>query len=238
MSTISIKIRAEELGKSIDNIADGVEQALQNAVSQLATAAYSEAIRLANQRLHQTKQDYINSLEFTKLDDNVYAITLKGQSANATEDGYSGFDMKPGLLSGPKAKIAQDGTRFNTIPLRTEPYSQAPASDKVKNMRDAVRTLIGERGLDKIIKDPSTGIAKQGIVARVYDTGVKDMEGLVKVQRNYGKSTSSYYMTFRTVSDRSSANSWKHPGYSGAHIFPDVEHYIEEQLDQILRTLL
>ncbi len=237
MTTIDVSLRAADLGKELENISAEVEATFKLAVAGLAQSAYSEVIRLANQRLKSTKQDYVNAVTFESVGENIYVITLNGKAANATEDGYGSFDMKPGLLSGPNSKVTAKGTRFNTVPFSYQPNSNAPAGQKILDLRSAVKALIKDRGIDKIIKNPS-GEPKQGIVARLSNTGIKNLEGLVKIQKQYGKTTQSTYMTFRRVSSNSDASKWIHPGYQGARIFPDVERFIEQDLDRIIMSIL
>lgn len=237
MTTIDIKIRADLLGKTLENMSKQMEQDINQAVDDLATAAYSEAIRLAQARLVGSQADYIKGLTFEKIGKDLYVISLHGDGPNALEEGFASFDMKPGLLSGPKAKVTAKGTRFNTVPFVHQPYSQTPASAAVKDMRDAVQKLIKDRKLNKTVRD-ATGKPRQGIVATLHNTGIKDLEGLVKIQKGYGKTTQSTYMTFRRVSSNSDPTAWIHPGYKGAHIFPEVVRYVERELDNILKAIL
>ncbi len=237
MGTISIQLNAEALGKSLKNLSIETTTTLQSAVASLAQGAYSEAIRLANERLKTTRQDYINALEFESIGDNIYVITLKGEHANAIEDGYASYDQKPGLLAGPNAKVNAKGGKYNTVPFYHTPTSKAPVNTKMTNLREAVQKLLKDRDLNKIIKD-DTGQPLQGVVARITDTGIRDLEGLIKVQKQYGKRTQSSYVTFRRVGENSDPSKWMHPGYGGCHIFTDVENFINRELDNILKAIL
>ena len=238
MATINVRIKAEALGKSIEKMSQETQDLLQESVASLATAAYSEAIRLAQAKLKTTQRDYVNALQFEKIDDNVYIITLSGPAANAIENGWGSFDMKPGLLAGPNSKVTKKGTRYNTVPFSYQPTSNAPLSPKNEELRSSLRDVIKANGLSKIIKNQATGKPLEGIVARVKNTGIKNLDGLVKIQKTYGNKTQSTYMTFRRVSTNSKAGSWMHPGYAGAKIFPMVEQFIESQLDVILSSIL
>lgn len=148
-----------------------------------------------------------------------------------------GFDQKPGLLNGPKAKVSKKGIIYNTIPFSHSPYSKAPLNEKGTQLRNDLLRVIKANNLDKIIKD-SSGTPKQGVVARLKNTGVKNLEGLLKIQKTYDKATQSKYVSFRRVSENSPSTSWNHPGYKGAHIFDDLEKYIDNQVDVIINALL
>lgn len=237
MANINITMKLEDLGKDIDQLADATKESIQLAISQLATAAYSEAIRKAQERLKTSKQDYINALDFEKLGDNIYVISLKGDHANAIEDGYGTFDMKPGLINGPKSKVSAKGTRYNTVPFYHRPSSRSPLGARQEELRTALRDVIAKHKLSKIVKDKA-GVPMQGIVARIKNTGVKDLDGLVKIQKTYEKKTESYYMTFRRVSSNSDPTKWIHPGFEGVHIFDYLEKYIDVEVDRILAAIL
>ncbi|HMV01704.1 MAG TPA: hypothetical protein PLJ37_01130 [Chitinophagales bacterium] len=234
---INFRIRAEELGKSFEGISAEVEATLNTAIAQLAQATYSEGIRLAQQRLKTSKQDYIRSLNLYDIGNNIYIISLTGDQANYIENGWQSFDQKPGLLNGPKAKVSKKGTIYNTIPFTHNPYSKAPLNEKGTQLRSDLLKVIKANNLDKIIQD-ATGSPRQGIVARLKNTGVRNLEGLVKIQKTYDKATQSKYISFRRVSENSPNSSWIHPGYAGAHIFDDLEKYIDQQVDTIINAIL
>jgi len=40
----------------------------------------------------------------------------------AIEKGYASFDMKPGLLAGPKHKTGKSGNPYTTVPFLSVPY--------------------------------------------------------------------------------------------------------------------
>ncbi len=250
MPTIDFYLKAEELGKDISNLSDEIEAAINQAVSDVAKGAYAEAIRLANKKLKTTRQDYVQALRLEQIDDNIYILSLDGRLANATEDGYGTFDMKPGLINGPKSKVSKEGFRYNTVPFFHSPNSKAPLSDYGEFLRSQVKEIIKKNKLNRVFKNPDGGKPLQGVVARVKNTGIKDLEGLVKIQKTYEKTTQSIYMTFRRVSSKSGlpdpqrqilmgpSDAWIHPGYQGAKIFPLIEDYIQEEFENIITTLL
>lgn len=235
---IKVSIEAEKLGKSLDNLSKELEQALYNAVDELAFAAKDRAIQLAQSKLKTTREDYINGLTLEKIDENIWLLSLQGDLPNAVEDGWPSFDQKSGLINGPKSKIGKNGSRYNTVPFQIRPYSETPLNQRSSNLRDIAKSIIKERKLDRIFKDTNTGLPKQGIVARVRNTGIKDLEGMVKVQKTYNKITQSQYFTFRRVSSNSDPSKWIHPGYNGARIFPMIEEFIKSELEHILSKLL
>lgn len=84
----------------------------------------AEIIRLANERLHLSSEDYIQGLQPARYHDpnagsGVFSsIVLTGWLPNAVEHGWSGGDMKEALLKGRNAKVTPKGVRYNTVPFR------------------------------------------------------------------------------------------------------------------------
>jgi len=152
----------------------------------------------------------------------------------------SSYDMKPGLLSGPKAKVSKDGSRYNIIPFQHKPSSkiQYGAGSRKQEQQNELRNVVKNYGLDKIIRG-SRNKALQGKVKTLKALGIhNNLQGLTKYQKKYGKVTQSTYFTFRVVSDKSDPGSWMNPGYKGANIFPELEQFVSEETTNILQKVL
>jgi hypothetical protein len=80
----------------------------------------------------------------------------------------------------------------------------------------------------------------------------KNLVGLTSIQYKAGRSIKTGYMTWRTASEKTlnewtktkagragkmRKGTWIHPGFSGAHIFPELERFAKEALDRELRRL-
>lgn len=50
-------------------------------------------------------------------------------------------------------------------------------------------------------------------------------EGAMRHEQTYKRATQAFHGTMRTISTNQ-PEGWIHPGYSGAHLLPEVEHYI------------
>lgn len=230
-------MRAEELGKSLENASKEIQAAVQIAVAQTARATFNNGVRLVNQKLKTSKADYLNNFFLDKLSDTSYVIWLQGKIPNMIESGFDSFDIKEGLLRSTKAKTGKDGKKWITVPFRIKPFSTAPLNLRQTLIRENALQNIKNQGLLKSIK--VGGNALQGIVAKLKNTGRSETEGMVKIQKTYEKRTSSTYMTFRRVSENSPAYSWLHPGWRpGAQIFPAMEQYLTSEIDNIIQKLL
>lgn len=250
---INISTNAGNLGKSLEVIPDEINDLLQDEIQKAvrATLAYGE--NRAREKLHTSQADYLNGLD-THTEGHTYYITLDGDFANAIEDGFPGYNMIQGLVNGPNSKVSKKGVRYNTVPLRIQPYSKSAfssseAGKRQVGIRKAALKLIKERGITKTQLNPNgtlkigyfdakAGKFKGQVAARLKNTGNKYLEGLTKIQYPYQKAIQSYYMTFRRVSENTSKDKWNHPGYpDGAKIFPEMADYLNREIDNIIEKL-
>lgn len=78
-------------------------------------------------------QRYARSIRVVRRDDSSYEVRSDYDKAKKIEDGYASFDMKPGLLSGPKARVTKDGLgMYTTIPFRA--FTVANISDPKRSV--------------------------------------------------------------------------------------------------------
>ena len=68
----------------------------------------------ASEELYSTKEAYIQAIN---IDDNVVTLDTSDFVVNMVEDGVESFDMKPGLLSGPKVKVNKQGKKYASVPI-------------------------------------------------------------------------------------------------------------------------
>lgn len=255
---IDVQVIARDAQIKLESISAEMEAQFQVALRKVVTAAYNETKRLATERLKTTQKDYLKALRFDILGPNTYLIQLSdddkqehGLPPSWLEGGFAAFDMKPGMLKGPRSRAAKGGGRYNIIPFKHSP-SATPTTMGQAIQQQGLKSIIREKKLSQISRD-ANGKPKDGIVARlnpgtkygqmsdktkrILGTNAKNLEGLVKVQKNYGKATQSQYFTFRVVSSKSKASSWLHPGFEGAHIFPTVERYIGQEIRKVMEGL-
>jgi hypothetical protein len=129
--------------------------------------------------------------------------------------------------------------RYAAVPFEKKPFS----GEKSGNLAQDIKKLVAknrqgkEQKLTKTFKD-EFGNPLAGKVARVGEVRENpSLSGLTKFQYvNPSGRVSSVYMTFRTVSDKSSG--WQHPGFEGYNLFKQVEEYVESELENIVNTLL
>lgn len=254
MSDISIKIKAEELQKSLDNLAPQVEEELREAVANVSQAAYASMVSQVQSMSMDPKnrQDYLRGLNYTKIDDSNFLIYLDGDWANQLEEGFGPYSIKEKLLSSDKTvgvgkragepwvRTSKKGKRYAAVPFEHKPFSgekfnSGDLANEIKKLT-AMNRQGKEQRLTKVFKDLD-GRPLSGKVASVQNTENPNLAGITKYQQvgDSGK-VSSIYMTFRMVHEDSTG--WQHSGHPGYNLFKTAEEYVERELENIINTLL
>lgn len=245
MANFSIKAKAEQLGLDFAKLTDDLARDMVATVHQLAASTYNKAVELANQRLHGTRQDYINALHFGQESAGVWVVYLD-PDANDLEDGYDSFQMLPKLAMGPKSKPLKDGSgRYVVIPMRQRMSPLNPSNPKQADLASRLKELSKMRKWEKVKEGVSGTTGKYTTVERMK--AAKDdhpyLKGLTRI-REYNKKgdkapSSSAYFTYRTASTKQDASKhWVHPGFKGAQIFPELEKWVDFELENILVEFL
>lgn len=253
MTDISFKIRAEQLGKTLENLAPQVEDEINQAVKNLAHAAYTAiAAKVQNSSMSDSSRaDYLNGLKFSDLGEDAYLIHLDGEWANKLENGFGSYSIRDVLLKskktvgvGPRAgepwvRTAKDGHKWAIVPFEHKPHAN-PSGDLGKDIKNLMAKGVNGQvqNIDKIFKN-ADGNAIHGKVASVNasDTTNPNLAGLTKFQHVHksGK-VSSIYMTFRGISE--TGKDWVHPGSPGRQYFEEARRFIEKEMDNIINTLI
>lgn len=253
MADISLKIVAGRLGKSLENLASRVENELNDAVANLANAAYTAMIsRVQGMSMNEgNRQDYLKSLRFQKLGNDSYLIYIYGDWANKLEQGYGSYSIRDQLLKSTKTvsvgsragqpwvRKAKDGHKWAIVPFghkqNTKGAKGGDLATDIKQMM--VKNSSGKKQkLSQIFKDID-GNPIHGKVATVSDSNNPKFEGLTKYQYVHPSgSVSSVYTTYRGVSEN--GKDWVHPGHKGYQLFREAEKYVESEMENIINTIL
>lgn len=253
MADISFKMRAEALGKTLENLAPQIEEEINQAVKNLAHAAYTAmTAKIQSMSISdKSRKDYLKGLKFEDLGDDAYLIVLDGEWANKLEQGYGSYSIRDALLKSKKivgvgsrsgepwVRTSKEGHKYAAVPFEHKPHAN-PTGDLGRDIKNlmAKGTNGQVQSLDKIFKN-ADGKAINGKVATVSasDTTNPNLAGLTKYQHVHpsGK-VSSVYMTYRMVSEN--GKDWVHPGSSGYQLFKEAQDYVEKEMDNIIKTLI
>jgi hypothetical protein len=257
MAEINITIKAGLLGKSLEDLSVEIEQQLEEDIRNVVKMGYASIEGTAELGLHSSRQDYMSGLKLHELAPNEYLIVLEGKFPNALESGYSGFDVKEGMLNSKKVvstgtrsgqpwvQQSKEGQRYAHVPFQQRPFSKeaqsADLGSAIKKLK-AVNKQGEEQRFTKIFSDEN-GNPMSGKVAKVDKVkGFPELDNITKYQKvtKNGKTgvdvVQSIYMTYRTVSDN--GGDWMHPGFAGLKAFDDAEAWMDSQIDDILNRLL
>ncbi|MFX4302983.1 hypothetical protein ACOJUR_12125 [Alicyclobacillus tolerans] len=156
------------------------------------------------------------------------------------ENGKPPYDMKPGMINGPRSRPLNDGTgRYNIIPFK----------HNLDDLPDAVAEMASTLTLSKII---GQFMDEENKLRNIYswgtDTGDTSKWMPVETKPQIGGMTGPYmhkaskgsnmyrfkdnnFITFRTVSSHSSPDSWWHPGTPSNPVMQSVEDYVRPHVE-------
>lgn len=157
------------------------------------------------------------------------------------ENGFSSFDMKPGLLNGPKSRPTANGKgRFNTVPFRH--YTPQANSSISVNLKMPTDVYSQAKRLQRSMPDEN-GKMKWGqsldwdAPPAMSWTGYTHQSSISQGMYRIGSTQQTQYLTFRRVSSKSIPNSWIHPGLSANPLVEAVYQYTMPQVEKMLYEL-
>jgi hypothetical protein len=258
---LPIYFNADELVQEFSLTKEDVRSMMDVTIKELTTGFVERWQEEARRSLKKTSDIYSNSI--IAIDEGFAkgAVVLLGFLPNAIESGQSPYDMKIGLLSGPKAKISDKGVRYNTVPFRlATPGALAESSVFSGILPEEVFEAILDKPQN--IPVPGGGVRSQGLKLDEIPTqyqapsqskiSLKDLENK---KSSYKRKFSLYQgatrikdpatnqsrvLTFRRVSDNSDENSWIHPGFIAANIAEralenfDIDNIASSVIDRFL----
>lgn len=154
------------------------------------------------------------------------------EAARRIQNGYGPFDMKPGFLKSPKARINKKGKKYFIMSFR----HTTPGATKTlgKNMSPSVHRAAkgGESFEDQTgtREDPSDF----GLVnSRDYEWQNGAQAGMTNIRDEQGKH--SQFRTFRIISENSDPSSWWHPGVDSNDVIGATIDYVQPYVAEGLK---
>lgn len=210
---------------------------------------------LVNTELSSTRKLYINSII---LDDSDEEIVIKLSEENllvkSIEKGTPAYDMKPGLLNGPNAKVNEKGVRYNTVPFSFKTPGSRTGSNVLPNKvyRDVLKKELNpitnktKPLAQSEIKEPFNAIrvrkeiTTNNTVYPEYTHKASIYAGLTRIVDDNARGK---YYTWRRVSDNSDSNAFIHPGFEPKNFFEraleqiDLQKVAEDSLNNKMNLL-
>lgn len=249
-----------KLGDEFQKLDDGMRRALLLELASIQQGTKDEWLRIAQARLKSTRADYVQGLQHGETlvtrvigVNTVFEVQLVGKMPNNIEFGMASFDMKtvrPGWLGGSKAKTSKDGTKYVTIPFRHSLSSAAhlayTGKAKQQDLKKKLTQVVKDYGLDRMARAAS-GAVIAGPTSRVPNNAPVHpyLKGLTRIQNpTQGKTKSgqgrgsSQLLTWRVMSEKSKPDAWIHPGIKAANLLPEVEKWVDNELDRIIDSIM
>jgi len=189
-------------------------------------------------RVINSRGEYAKSIQVDLSNDLEKVIYTDYKAHKYIEDGHQEIDLKPGLLSGPKARTGANGP-YNIVAFRhgvpgtlstnkpmplnvynmVNKFSQSKVTGQYTDVKGVVRNTYrwGDRlGSSGAPETKKISPEMQKKLSQAYGRPVSDTytwtagkrSSMVRMQANTQKAKSSSYITFRVVSMRSDPASW------------------------------
>lgn len=241
---------------------------LHELLADLADAARSEWIRLAQSRLQTSRGDYIRGIQPVQMGIGQATIALVGVVPHVVEDDMKAMDMREVLLGShvpvgsPGKKQAEDGGFYRSIPYRhgtpgsggaagvpmgrayTQIMAEADAKKLGKKVYRAAKKL-GAHTTDPYSGTRTAGDRLQaGLAPKLRPDHATDIyAGMIREQKTYEKATQNQYVTFRTVAvgplgEPRGTAKWVRGATSGQHLAAEVNQFIGTIVNQTLDSYL
>jgi hypothetical protein len=200
------------------------------------------------------KSKYADAITKKQISALEYEVSAESMFANFVENGVKSFDMKKGLLSGPKARPGKNGP-YTIVYFR----HFTPGADQPEDQRMDQKTYEGAKALDQgssSLRYRVTGLGQriktigsmsglsEPLVARKHSSAASMKEasggsGIMKM----GSKGHTQYGSFVTVTKKSKG--WKYPAVPAVPIFepmvseigPKVKRYLQDALIEDLAAV-
>ena len=129
--TIRLNVKVPKEFKQFEAINTKIKEGIEEMVLEAGTLWETEA----GQALNTARERYIKAIQVHSEANGAYVeLDPTDKFVNKIEKGSRAYDLKPGFLNSPKAKINKEGVRFRNIELcpihKKSPHKYAYLSDK------------------------------------------------------------------------------------------------------------
>lgn len=132
------------LGELAREFKPTVDAAMKEAARDLAMQTHAHILEEVQEKLHSTRQKYVDALGIDQADDDTWVITLKKDAMWIEEGLPANKDMLEGLLKSKKAKTAKDGSRYLVVPFEHKKGPTAQTAS-AKGLTDTLKAEMKKR---------------------------------------------------------------------------------------------
>lgn len=224
---IPIHIDTSSLTSDLFMSEEQVRDLVDYSVKQVAAAFARQWEIEAQKALTGTRQEYVRHIVTLDEGYGKGAVMLTGWLPNAIESGITAFDMKNGMLNGPKAKIGSKGQKYNIIPFRVGvPTTIGDSSQFTDTMPEPVHSVVKVQPTQS--NNKSSPLKLEQLPTAYQEKEVRQAPKVIpRKWEDYKHKSARYegvqkitdsvtgqnrYMKFRVVSENSDPDSWIHGG--------------------------
>lgn len=232
---IHIVEKGNGIEKLINLLGSNYFPGLQNAIKVSANMIQKEWINEIEKSKTKEgwKKEYIRSIEVNFEDDMTAEVFAdeNNKFVKFVEDGIRRFDMKPGLINGPKSRMGKRG-RYNIVFFR----KGVPGTQHMQTMSQSTYKKVDKLSKQDIVKrynvmgmGDKVQLKTKTVKARKRNKTSKGPGGLQKM----GSRGHSSFGTFRVVSQNSTG--WIYPGVAGTKVYSIVGRSVKSKVKKILQ---
>lgn len=224
---IPVRIDTLDLSSEFNLDRGAIDDLLEYTVDEITKEFLRVWENTAKKDLFKSRDQYINSLRVDKKGRFTGVAYLDPVTwlANAVEVGAPPFDMKPGMVSSPKAKTGKKGQKYMSIPFRFATPGAIGNSTAFAGVMPAV--------IQSAVQKSESKGSRQGAVLsdipeqyqmpkshalrnRLRSTGFTQLKRNTAMTSKYEglkrSAIGSGYVNFRVVSENSDPDAFLHPG--------------------------
>jgi len=213
--------------KTPEELTREVEEAIAEATSEFTRQIKAEAGHLVetNLKSDSAKQHWNNGFEINEVNPGEFLIRIDGKLALWMEDGFAEGEVSDAILNGARAKYnKENGKRYVDVPFAKDADNLVTKSGQ----KISAKSFNPKNAQDIIAHFSSPGMKKP----EAKKVTVNRIEDILKSQNLTSGAIS--YLAIKRISDNS--DPWS--GFSGAKIFEDLEDFINENLEEVIRQRL
>jgi hypothetical protein len=244
---LKFEIDIEQLASQFKEEAEKVQQALYEGVKALSSMVYARTVELANEKLHSTRQDYIDALDYKEIATGVWIVSLDKKMLWLEEGKDPGTMIDDLLKKNPK--IAKDGTKYKVVPFEHSKTPDRMSKQHLSLVNDLKKELKSRNIPFKKIEKNADGSPRIG---KLHTLNIPSplptprashpiFHGLTIYQhRTSSGSIRRDIMTFRVASEKhKQQGKWFYPGLEAYKLMDKAfEISVKEFEDSILPSIL
>lgn len=233
MLNIRLDLDLSALSEQLKEFEQDLQEELKANLKVLATQTMAHLTEEAQKKLHSSRRQFLDSLEFSVISDSLYAVSINKAGLWVEEGILPDTDMKPGLLAGRDTRVIafDHSKRPSDMSKYAKTLSTIAKNEVTKRQNLPWKTPLSMN---------TNGTPILGRIKAINGIQANDLKNLAIYQKQKTdlKTGKSYVersaLTFRTVSNKpGQTDSWIHPGHAAMHFLEECERWAADQWETV-----